>query len=163
MIMNIFIPRLSFCCSFIIFFLVLPSFTLDTARHRLDPEIVSNDIKEADLKQFKESLEEKKKLIHKKLKQGMVTRRKKVGKPQIKVEEKSASLELANSQKLSEPEKSKEEGNSLLGWLRENLFLQDLSRTVTSMMDSSTKRIRGVTDSLSSTLRHMAMPTHIII
>merc|ERR1711892_403779 len=159
-----------FCCFFFLLPVILSStfyddLSLDTARHKLDPEVIPNHLRESALKQFKNSLDHKKKQLHKKkiatdLKKGYAIHKNKVVKKPSTVEQKTSDdenlIQISNSTTNSN-------SSAPFSWIRNKLSFIDLSRTVNNMVDSSSKSVKNMMDSFTSTLWHMTMPAHIAV
>merc|ERR1711874_737089 len=137
--------------------------TMDTARHKLDPEVIPHQFRENALEQFKVSLDNKKKQLHKKktdMRKGYVVHKTKIFK---KPSEPEVEEKTSDDDNLVEISSSGNNSSAPFSWIRNKLSLLDLSRTVNSMVDSSSKSMKNIVDSFSSTLWHMTMPAHIVV
>ena len=134
--------------------------TLDTAKHKLDPEVIPNKVREDDLEQFKSSLSDKKELFYKvssKLKKGYIIKNKVSTKPS------KFNHKISEENNLEEISNSTTNTSVPFSWIRNKLSILDLSKKVTNMVDSSSKSMKDIVDSFSSTLWHMTMPAHIAL
>merc|ERR1712083_463951 len=132
---------------------------MDTERHKLDPEVMPNQFRENALEKFKMSLDNKKRQLHKKkteMKKGFVVHKTKVVKRPSEVELKTSDDEILI-------ENSVNNSSAPFSWIRDRLSMLDLSRTVNNMVDSSSKSMKSIVESFTSTLWHMTMPAHIAV
>merc|ERR1711874_100942 len=130
--------------------------TMDTARHKLDPEVIPHQFRENALEQFKVSLDNKKTDMRK----GYVVHKTKIIK---KPSEPEVEEKTSDDDNLVESTSSGNNSTAPFSWIRNKLSMLDLSRTVNSMVDSSSKSMKNIVDSFSSTLWHMTMPAHIAV
>ena len=126
--------------------------SLDTANHRLDPDVFPSDYKEVALKKFKLSLNGKKKLLYNDAEdsRNFVVQKRKIVKQPLTVEAKEDQSPLDDNLIVS----TNSTGVAPFSWLREKLSF---------MMNSSSKSMKSIADSFSSTLWHMTMPAHMAV
>ena len=139
---------------------------LDTARHRLDPEVMPNHVREDALELFKNSLDKKKKLFHQITREKIATDPKKgyvIHKTKLVKKHPEFKEKISDENNLITISNSTTNSSVPFSWIRNKLSLMDLSRSVSNMVDSSSKRMKNIVDSFSSTLWHMTMPAHIAV